>query len=94
MDKSILIISKDDLDSFKNELLSEIKKLTEEKATTEWLRSADVRELLNISDSTLQSMRISCVVPAYKLGSTWFYKYNEIWKALEAGKAEGGRNAK
>ncbi len=56
-----------------------------------WLRSADVRELLNISDSTLQTMRIGGTIPAYKLGSSWFYKYEEIIDALEAGKI-GGKN--
>ncbi len=56
-----------------------------------WLRSADVRELLNISDSTLQTMRIGGTIPAYKLGNTWYYKYDEIIKALENGKV-GGNN--
>ena len=86
MEKSIFIISKNEFDSFKDELLSEIKKLKEEKAKTEWLRSADVRELLNISDSTLQTMRINGTVPAYKLGTTWFYRYDEIMNELNNGK--------
>jgi hypothetical protein len=89
MTTSIMLITKEELDRFKNELLSEVKKVFKEKANSNWLRSADVRELLNISDSTLQTMRIGGAVPAYKLGSTWFYKYDEIIKALENGKAGG-----
>lgn len=87
MENSILILSREELDSFKSELLSEIKKLTEENAKNEWLRSVDVRKMLKISDSTLQTMRINSTVPAYKLGTTWFYKYSEIMEALEDGRA-------
>jgi excisionase family DNA binding protein len=49
-----------------------------------WLRSRDVREMLGISDSTLQTMRINGTIPAYRLGSSWFYRYDEIINALEA----------
>jgi len=87
MTNEILVLSKEELDSFKNELLSEIKKLSDEKAKSEWLRSADVRKMLKISDSTLQTMRINGTVPAYKLGTTWLYRYDEILEALENGRA-------
>lgn len=50
--------------------------------------------MLSISDSTLQTMRINRTIPAYKLGSTWFYKYDEIIAALETGKTGGGTDAK
>jgi predicted DNA-binding transcriptional regulator AlpA len=45
---------------------------TENKTTIIWLRSKSVREMLGISDSTLQTMRIKGTIPTYKLGSTWF----------------------
>jgi len=51
-----------------------------------WLRSKHVRQMLNISDSTLQNLRISGCLPAYKLGASWFYRENEIMEALERGK--------
>lgn len=57
-----------------------------------WLRSRDVRKMLRISDSTLQSMRIIGAIPAYKLGSSWFYREDEILAALEAGKVRGKGN--
>ncbi|WP_340114277.1 helix-turn-helix domain-containing protein [Maribellus mangrovi] len=50
-----------------------------------WLRSKQVREMLRISDSTLQNMRITGAIPAYKLGSSWFYREDEIIAALNAG---------
>ena len=72
-----------------------LKKLELRKEKTpQWLRSADVRKMLNISDSTLQTMRVNRSIPATKLGSTWFYKYEEIIAELEAGKMKGGTDAK
>ncbi|MBD3270417.1 helix-turn-helix domain-containing protein [Candidatus Peregrinibacteria bacterium] len=58
-----------------------------------WMRSGDVCEMLNISSSSLQNYRIRGLIPAYKLGSTWFYKYHEIIEVLENNKTrEGGKN--
>ena len=51
-----------------------------------WLRSSKVRQMLGISDSTLQTMRINRTLPAYKLGSTWFYREDEIFESLMAGR--------
>jgi len=43
--------------------------------------------MLSISDSTLQTLRINGAIPAYRLGSSWFYKYDEIMEALENGRS-------
>ena len=51
-----------------------------------WLRSKNVRVMLGISDSTLQTMRINKTIPAYKFGSTWFYREDEIFESLMAGR--------
>lgn len=59
------------------------------KETPKWLRSKHVREMLGISDSTLQTLRINGSIPAYRLGASWFYKEEEILAALEAGKIGG-----
>ena len=56
-----------------------------------WLRSKDVREMLGISDSTLQTMRINRTIPAYRLGASWFYRYDEIIAVLESNRI--GRRA-
>lgn len=78
---------KEDFDSFKNELLTEIKAIFDANIKrTKWIRSKDVREMLSISDSTLQTLRINRTIPAYKLDSTWFYKYEEIVEMMERSK--------
>ena len=48
--------------------------------------------MLRISDSTLQTLRVKEIIPAYRLGDSWFYKEEEILAALEAGKnLKGGQ---
>ena len=63
-------------------MLNTIKK----EEPVKWLRSKDVREMLGISDSTLQSMRIKGTIPAYQLGATWFYREEELLATLFANK--------
>ncbi|WP_303920885.1 helix-turn-helix domain-containing protein [Draconibacterium sediminis] len=85
--EKIIVITKEDFDLFKQELLTEIKSIFDTNIKkAQWLRSKDVRELLNISDSTLQTLRINRTIPAYKLDSTWFYKLEEIQAVLESNK--------
>ncbi len=88
----VLLISKNEFDSFKQEVLSLMQKLQPNVNQSQWLRSKDVRKMLNISDSFLQTMRINGSIPAYKLGDSWFYRYDEIQKALEKGKVKGGKH--
>ena len=63
--------------------------IKKEKETPKWLRSKHVREMLKVSDSTLQTMRINGSIPAYRLGASWFYREDEIIEALENGKIGG-----
>ncbi len=49
-----------------------------------YLRSADVRKLLSISDSTLQRLRITNTLIAKKINGTWFYKNEDVIKMLNS----------
>ncbi len=60
--------------------------LRKDEEPIKWLKSSDVRKMLGISDSTLQTMRINQTIPAYKLGPTWFYREDEILETLLAGR--------
>jgi len=56
------IITIDDLREFKIELLDEIKQLFKEhngQPSKKWLKSYEVRKILNISPGTLQNLRIN-----------------------------------
>lgn len=81
---AIAIITKEDLQQFKVELLESIENLLQGKNTEEklWLRTSEVRKLLNISSGTLQNLRISGTLPYSKIGGSLFYNKKDIEKLL------------
>jgi hypothetical protein len=64
------------------------------KETPKWMRSKNVRDMLKISDSTLQNLRINGSIPAYRLGASWFYREDEIILALEEGSTKRKEGSK
>lgn len=81
---SISIITKEDLQQFKTELLEGIEQLIKPKTTEQklWLRTSEVKSLLNISSGTLQNLRINGTLSCSKIGGTLYYNYNDIQKLL------------
>ena len=79
---AIAIITKEDLQQFKIELLESIENLLQGKKTEEklWLRTSEVRKLLNISSGTLQNLRINGTLPYSKIGGSLFYNKKDIEK--------------
>ena len=84
---NIEILTKSDLQNFKQELISEIQNIIGDKSTKEqkWLKGLDVRKMLNISAGTLQNLRINGTLNPSKIGGTHFYKRSDIQKLLEDG---------
>jgi SpoVK/Ycf46/Vps4 family AAA+-type ATPase len=83
------IITTEDLIEFKKELLEDIKKIFESQTTSQnkkWLKSVEVRELLNISPGTLQNLRINGTLSYTKIGSIMYYDNQDIDKILEKNK--------
>ncbi len=79
------IITTDDLREFKIELLDEIRNIVSEQksaTTKKWLKSVEVRKLLNISPGTLQTLRINGTLPYTKIGGTNYYNLTDIEKLL------------
>lgn len=75
------IITTDDLRDFKVELLEEIRVLISEQKTSvtkKWMKSVEVRKLLNISPGTLQTLRINGTLPYTKIGGTNYYNASDI----------------
>jgi hypothetical protein len=84
------LITVEDLFNFKLQLLSEIQTLLKgnpEQKTKKWLRSYQVRKLLNISPGTLQNLKSSGVIPYSKIGGVHYYDSDEIHQLLESGKS-------
>ncbi|NJN27766.1 MAG: helix-turn-helix domain-containing protein [Cyclobacteriaceae bacterium] len=80
------IITVEDLERFKEELLEEFKKLLSQRQTTparKWLKSHEVMKLLLVSPGTLQNLRANGTLPFTKIGGAIFYNYDDIQQLLE-----------
>lgn len=76
------------LEDFKKELLNEIKRLIfetsyEKKPQKKWLKGAEVRSLLQISDGKLQRLRIKGILKSSKIGGVHYYDWNDIQRMFE-----------
>ncbi|PZX20098.1 helix-turn-helix protein [Breznakibacter xylanolyticus] len=76
------VITSEDLEIFKSELIAEIKSLLDgfQKAgtTQKWMKTKDVLALLKISHGTLQHLRITGQIPFSKIGGVIYYDAEEI----------------
>ena len=68
------VITKEDLQVFRLQLINDLKTLLKDKQDTkkEWLRSCEVRKLLNVSPGTLQNLRITGKLKSSKIGGIFF----------------------
>lgn len=92
---AVNIVTIDDLQILKKDLLEAIKKLVNEKPTQpvrKWLKSHEVRRILTISPGTLQNLRINGTLPFTKIGGVMYYDYDDIQKMLETHKTRLGRS--
>jgi uncharacterized membrane-anchored protein YjiN (DUF445 family) len=83
------IITVEDLREFKIELLEDIKRIITSKNSSsvkKWLKSTEVRKMLNISPGTLQNLRINGTLSYTKIGGTIYYENQDIDKILEKNK--------
>uniref|UniRef100_UPI00404B9EAE helix-turn-helix domain-containing protein n=1 Tax=Flavobacterium sp. TaxID=239 RepID=UPI00404B9EAE len=85
---AIEVITKEDLIEFRQELLKEISGIVNAspQKKQKWLKSHEVRELLNISAGTLQNLRINGSLTYSKIGGTIYYDNDDILKLMESNK--------
>lgn len=84
---NIELITKADFYSLKNEIVEEIKKLIQiPSEQKEWLKSADVKNMLGCSPGTLQNLRVNGSLPFTKMGGTIYYSRNDVIKVLSGNK--------
>lgn len=86
------IITSEDLEQFKWELLGNIKEYLdkregkkENQAQDEkvWIKSHQVQRMLGISPGTLQTLRLNGTIPYSKVGGVLFYCKTDISRLLE-----------
>jgi Helix-turn-helix domain len=85
------LLTAEDLFDFKRQLLFEIKTLLKEQQgepTKKWLKSREVRKLLNISPGTLQNLRVRKILPFTRIGGIIYHDAADIQAMLESKKME------
>ncbi|WP_026979103.1 helix-turn-helix domain-containing protein [Flavobacterium tegetincola] len=85
---AVQIITLEDLAAFKTALLQDLKELLNNQKEPEkkWLKSKEVRTLLNISPGTLQTHRINGTLTYTKIGGILYYDQADINKLLTRNK--------
>lgn len=91
---AIEVITSEDLNEFRNLLLHDLKEIMQSKPqqTKQWLKSSEVRKLLNISPGTLQNLRVNGTISYTKIGGILFYSNSDLEKLLESNKVEDSPN--
>ena len=80
------LLTLDDLNDFKRQMLFEIKNLLKEhvgEPSKKYLKSKDVRKLLNISPGTLQNLRVNGTLPFKRIGGVIYHDSADIQRMLE-----------
>ncbi|SHK57354.1 helix-turn-helix domain-containing protein [Epilithonimonas mollis] len=81
----INLITKEDLQEFKTELLNDLHNMFQVKISQQklWLRSSEVKALLKISSGTLQNLRINGTISYTRVGGILYYNYKDIEEMLK-----------
>ena len=85
---AIEVITREDLNEFRSLLLKDLKEIIQSKPqqTKQWLKSNEVRKLLNISPGTLQNLRINGTLSYTKIGGIMYYNNADLEKLLQENK--------
>jgi hypothetical protein len=90
------IITTDDLQEFKLELLDDIKNLLSKQTSgklKKYLKSSEVMALLQVSPGTLQNLRINGTLPYTKVGGIIHYDTEEIQNIMDANRVQHSLNS-
>ena len=82
---AIEVVTKDDLQQFRIQLINDIKQLIgspEKTSDKQWLKNAEVKKILNISSNTIQRLRITGKLRSSKIGGIHYYRYADIEKMM------------
>jgi len=87
---AIEVITREDLNEFRTLLLTDLKEILQSKSeqTKQWLKSTEVRKLLNVSPGTLQNLRINGTLTYTKVGGIIYYAYSDLMKMLDENKVD------
>lgn len=75
------------LENFHRKLLADVERLIEQQLNVtpkRWLKSYEVRKMLNISPGTLQHLKATGIIPFSKVGGSHYYDYQLLQQLLAA----------
>jgi hypothetical protein len=83
-----LVITAEDLERQLQKVVDEVKSAVTitDSNNVRWIRSKQVKELLGVSDSKLQTMRINRSITYSQIDGTYFYDKESILSLLEQNK--------
>jgi hypothetical protein len=79
------LITVQHLDNFHKKLITDIEGLIDQRLNDtpkRWLRSYEVRKMLNISPGTLQHLKATGTIAFSKIGGSHYYDYQKIQELL------------
>jgi hypothetical protein len=91
---ALQVITSDDLQKFKQEILLEIQanfQKYEAASRNRWLKSMEVRKLLRVSSGTLQTLRLNGTLKFAKLGGIIYYDQAHVHQLLLNSLSEPGK---
>lgn len=90
---AVEILTRQDLNDFRALLLDDIRQIFQNNAEQpkQWLKSSEVRKLLNISPGTLQTLRNNKTLSYTKIGGIIYYPFKDIEKILDQNKVSSER---
>lgn len=85
---SVIVITSEELDHRLEKVVADITKTIgrNDNIESRWIRSKQVKELLGISDSKLQTMRVNRSFTYSQIDGTYFYDRDSIMQILEQNK--------
>ena len=83
---SVEILTKEDLNNFKVELVNLITEIISkgQPQKKEILSNEDVKDLLGISSGTLRKFRITGKISYTKIDNILYYKYDDVIKLIDS----------
>ena len=82
------IVTKEDLQLFRMQLIQDLKQVLAQQAQPvmkKWLKSGEVRKMLSLSAGKLQNLRITGKLRFSKVGNILYYRFEDVEKLLSGG---------
>lgn len=82
---TVTLLTKEDVQVLDEKLTTILELLTSNKPVQSkaWLKSAEVKIILNCSDATLKNYRDQGRLPYSKIGGSYYYSFNQVNELFE-----------